>query len=153
MQKITPFLWFNGEAEEAMNHYMSIFPDSSVSSVSRNPPGAPGPEGQVLVASFTLNGQPFTALNGGPAYQFTEAISLMIDCASQEEVDHYWERLSEGGQKGKCGWLKDKFGLSWQVVPSALGRLMSDPAKAGKVMPVMMGMTKLDIAALEAAGQ
>jgi predicted 3-demethylubiquinone-9 3-methyltransferase (glyoxalase superfamily) len=151
MQKITPYLWFDTQAEEAVNFYTSIFQDAEIGSVSRNPPGAPGPEGQVLVMTFSLNGQQFTALNGGPMFKFTEAISLMINCETQEEVDHYWEKLSEGGAKSRCGWLKDKFGLSWQVVPTILGELMSNQKQAGSVMQAMMQMDKLDIAKLKEA--
>jgi len=153
MQKITTFLWFDGQAEEAMNHYMSIFKNSKELSVTRWPKGH-ADEGKVLVASFELDGVPFLALNGGPQYKFTEAISLSIDCKTQEEVDHFWTRLTEGGgEPGPCGWLKDKFGVSWQVVPEQLPRLLGDAdrAKAGRAMNAMMQMGKIDIAAIEAA--
>ena len=153
MQKITTFLWFDGQAEEAMNHYMSIFKNSKELSVTRWPKGH-ADEGKVLVASFELDGVPFLALNGGPQYKFTEAISLSIDCKTQEEVDHFWTRLTEGGgEPGPCGWLKDKFGVSWQVVPEQLPRLLGDAdrAKAGRAMNAMMQMGKIDIAALNRA--
>ncbi|GLQ80173.1 VOC family protein [Mesorhizobium huakuii] len=155
MQKITTFLWFDGQAEEAMNHYMSIFNNSKELSVTRWPKGH-ADEGKVLVASFELDGVPFLALNGGPQYKFTEAISLSIDCKTQEEVDHFWTRLTEGGgEPGPCGWLKDKFGVSWQVVPEQLPRLLGDAdrAKAGRAMNAMMQMGKIDIAKLEEAAK
>jgi predicted 3-demethylubiquinone-9 3-methyltransferase (glyoxalase superfamily) len=156
MQKITTFLWFDGQAEEAMNHYISIFKNSKVLSVTRNGKAGAGPEGSVLVASFELDGVQFLALNGGPHFKFTEAISLSIDCKTQEEVDHFWSKLTEGGgAPGQCGWLKDKFGLSWQVVPKQLPRLIQDPdqAKADRVMGAMMQMTKIDIAKIEEAAK
>ena len=154
MQKITTFLWFDTQAEQAMNHYISIFENSKVLSVTRWPEGHPQ-QGQVLVASFELDGVTFQALNGGPQYKFTEAISLSIDCETQEEVDHFWTRLTEGGEPGPCGWLKDKFGVSWQVVPQQLPRLLQDPdrAKAGRVMDAMMKMGKIEIDKLEAAAK
>ena len=147
MQRITPFLWFDGKAEEAMNFYTAIFKNSKIGNVS------PGPNGSVMVASFELDGLKFTALNGGPQFKFTEAISLYVNCDSQEEVDHYWNKLSEGGQIQQCGWLKDKFGLSWQIIPSALSKLMGDPdrAKANRVMQAMLQMKKIDIAKLQQA--
>lgn len=153
MQKITPFLWFDNQAEEAMEFYVSIFRNSKVHGVSRYGEGGPGPAGSVMMASFELDGQKFMALNGGPMYQFTEAISFMVDCPTQEEVDHLWGKLSEGGEIQRCGWLKDKFGLSWQIVPSILGRLMSDPdpEKSKRVVAAMLEMTKLDIAKLKRA--
>lgn len=151
MQQITPFLWFNNEAEEAVQFYTSIFKNSKVGSMSRYTEAGPGPAGSVMVATFQLNGQDFIALNGGPQFKFTEAVSFVVNCETQDEVDWYWEKLSEGGKKDRCGWLKDKFGLSWQVVPTALGRLMQDKAKAGRVMQAMMQMDKLDIAVLEQA--
>lgn len=153
MQKITPFLWFDNQAEEAMNFYMSIFKNSKVGRVSRYDDGGPGPKGSVMVASFELDGQAFMALNGGPHFKFTEAISLLVNCATQEEVDRLWEKLSVGGAPGQCGWLKDKYGLSWQIVPTVLGELMSgpDPVKSGRVMQAMMQMTKFDIKALQTA--
>jgi len=154
MQKITTFLWFDGQAEEAMNHYVSIFKNSKVLSVTRWPKGH-ALEGSVLVASFELDGVQFQALNGGPQFKFTEAVSLSIDCKTQEEVDHFWSKLTEGGQPSQCGWLKDKFGLSWQVVPEQLPRLLQDPdkAKAGRVMQAMMQMGKIDIAKIEEAAK
>jgi predicted 3-demethylubiquinone-9 3-methyltransferase (glyoxalase superfamily) len=152
MQPITPFLWFNENAEEAINFYVSVFPDSSVGQMMRYGPGGPGPEGSVMTATFRLRGQEFIALNGGPIYSFTEAVSFVISCEDQEEVDHYWNRLTEnGGTPGRCGWLKDRFGLSWQVVPTALPRLLGAGGKAA--MQAMMKMDKLDIAVLEEAGR
>jgi len=144
-QKITPCLWFDGKAEEAAAFYASVFPDSAVTKVT------PGPTGAALVVEFRLAGVRFLALNGGPQFSFTEAISLSVDCRTQAEVDELWEKLSAGGSGGRCGWLKDRYGVSWQIVPSVLPELLSDPATAGRVMPVLMGMTKLDIAALQAA--
>ncbi|MBA4187307.1 MAG: hypothetical protein C0467_04730 [Planctomycetaceae bacterium] len=146
-QKITPFLWFDGQAEEAANFYVSIFPDSAVTNIT------PGPGGVAMVVEFRLAGLQLLALNGGPHFKFNEAISLSIDCHSQAEVDDLWEKLSAGGSKGQCGWLKDKYGLSWQVVPSVLPNLLADadPAKAARVMGAMMQMTKLDIQALQNA--
>jgi len=155
MQKITTFLWFDTQAEEAMNHYISVFKNSKVRSVTRWPEGHPQ-QGQVLVASFELAGVTFQALNGGPQYKFTEAISLSIDCKTQAEVDHFWVRLTEGGgEPGPCGWLKDKFGVSWQVVPEQLPRLLQDPdrARAGRVMDAMVKMGKIDIAKIEEAAK
>jgi predicted 3-demethylubiquinone-9 3-methyltransferase (glyoxalase superfamily) len=153
MQKITPFLWFDDNAEKAMNFYISIFPNSKVLSVTRCGEAGPGPKGTVLVATFQLAGQEFLALNGGPQFKFTEAISFSVDCKTQEEVDELWEKLSEGGEKSRCGWLKDKFGLSWQVNPSILGEMLNDkdPEKAKRVMEAMMQMDKIDIAALKRA--
>src|SRR2546430_31623 len=130
MQKITTFLWFDNQAEEAINFYTSIFKNSKVLSMSRYGEAGPGPKGQVMSATFQLEGQQFMALNGGPQYKFTEAISLYVDCKTQDEVDTLWSKLSEGGEEGPCGWLKDKFGLSWQIVPSVLGELLSDPDPA-----------------------
>jgi predicted 3-demethylubiquinone-9 3-methyltransferase (glyoxalase superfamily) len=153
-QKITTFLWFDNQAEEAMKFYTSLFKNSRITSITRNTPSAPGPEGAVLVGSFELDGQQFTALNGGPAFKFTEAISLVISCDSQDEVDTYWAKLTEnGGQTSQCGWLKDKYGLSWQVTPRILPELLqsSDRAKADRVMAAMMTMSKLDIATLQNA--
>lgn len=144
-QKITPCLWFDGQAEEAVAFYVSIFPDSAVTNVT------PGPGGTALVIEFRLAGASFLALNGGPEFTFNEAISLSIDCRSQAEVDDLWEKLSAGGSSGQCGWLKDKYGLSWQVVPSVLPKLLADPATAGRVMKALMGMTKLDIRTLQDA--
>lgn len=158
-QKITPFLWFDSQAEEAAEFYTSIFSNSKISHVSRY--GEAGKEhhcrepGSAMVVAFELDGQEFTALNGGPMFQFTEAISFQIDCKSQEEVDHFWNHLSAGGpvEAQQCGWLRDKFGVSWQVVPSILGELLGDPdpEKSGRAMEAMMGMKKLDIAALKRA--
>jgi len=153
MQKITTFLWFDQQAEEAMNFYVSLFKNSKVLSVSRYPQGGPMPVGTLMTATFQLDGQEFMALNGGPEFKFTEAISLFVTCETQAEVDHFWDHLSEGGEKSRCGWLKDRFGLSWQIVPTALGELMGDPnpRKAQNVMQAMLQMDKLDIAALQAA--
>lgn len=152
-QKITPFLWFDGQAEEAARFYTSLFPDSAVTGVSRYAEGGPAPAGSVMSASFRLAGLEFIALNGGPHYSFTPAVSFFIHCADQREVDHYWDRLLEGGQAQQCGWVTDRFGLTWQVVPDALGRMLGDkdPRRAGRVMQAMMGMVKLDVAALQAA--
>jgi len=154
MQKITTFLWFDNQAEEAVKFYASIFKDAKIVSETRWPEGGPGPVGSVLVVEFELAGQRFQALNGGPQFKFTEAISLVINCEDQEEVDYYWERLlADGGQESQCGWLKDKYGLSWQVQPRVLIELLGDPdkAKAERVMNAMMQMTKIDIAALKKA--
>ena len=153
MQKITPFLWFNNNAEEAVQFYTSVFQDTKVLNMVRYTAGGPGPEGEVMTVVFQVQGQTFIALNGGPQFQFTEAVSFVVNCESQAEVDHYWEKLSEGGQKSHCGWLKDKFGLSWQVVPTAMSGLLSsqDPERTKRVMETMMKMDKLEIAALEQA--
>lgn len=153
MKQITPFLWFDNQAEEAVNYYISLFKDSKIGQVARYGKEGPGPEGQVMTMSFSLNGQSFTALNGGPQFKFTEAVSFVVNCENQEEVDHYWEGLSAGGEKSQCGWLKDKWGLSWQVVPNALIELLqsSNKEQKSKVMQAMMQMTKLDIAQLKAA--
>jgi len=153
VQKITPFLWFDGQAEEAMNFYVAIFRNSKVGSVTRYGDAGPGPQGSVMTASFELEDQPFTALNGGPRFRFTEAISFVVRCATQEEVDELWERLSEGGETQQCGWLKDRYGLSWQIVPVVLFELMSDPdrEKSRRVMEAMLQMTKIDIAKLRQA--
>ncbi len=153
MQKITPFLWFNDQAEEAMKFYVAIFRNSRIGSVSRYGDAGPGPKGTVMVATFELDGQPFMALNGGPQFTFTPAISFMVNCETQEEVDHYWDKLSEGGATQQCGWLQDKYGLSWQIVPTILGQLMQDkdPAKSQRVMQAMLQMKKLDIAGLQRA--
>ncbi len=153
MQKITPFLWFDNQAEEAMNFYVSIFKNSKVLSVNRYGEGAPAPKGTVMTANFLLDGQEFTALNGGPMFKFSPAISFVVHCETQAEVDEYWAKLSAGGKTNQCAWLDDKFGVSWQIVPNALIELLSDPdpAKAGRVMQAMMQMTKIDIAALQRA--
>ena len=150
MQKITPFLWFDGNAEEAMNFYVSIFKNSMIGSVRRWGDEGPGPKGAVMSATFHLEGQQFFALNGGPQVKFTPAISFFVECATQEEVDELWEKLSEGGQKSQSGWLTDKFGVSWQIIPTALGEMLQDedPSKAARVMQVMQQMQKIDIAAL-----
>jgi len=147
MQKIIPFLWFDGKAEEAMNFYVSIFKNSKVVSVT------PGPNGTVISVTFQLDGQEFMALNGGPQFTFTEAISLFVNCETQQEVDELWEKLSEGGEKGRCGWLKDKYGLSWQIIPSALGEMLrdKDPEKSTRVMQAMFQMDKIDIKTLKQA--
>jgi predicted 3-demethylubiquinone-9 3-methyltransferase (glyoxalase superfamily) len=153
MRKITPFLWFDNNAEEAMNFYTSVFKDSKIGRVSRFPEGAPRPAGTVMTATFELNGQEFIVLNGGPLFKFTEAISFFVNCETQEEVDELWNKLSAGGEPGQCGWLKDKFGLSWQIIPSALGKMLGDkdPAKAKRVMTAMLKMTKLDTVGLKRA--
>jgi len=150
MQKITPFLWFDNQAEEAMNLYVSLFKNSKVLGVSRYGEGGPGPQGTVMTGTFQLDGQEFMALNGGPYFKFTEAISLFVNCETQEEVDELWEKLSDGGEISQCGWLKDRYGLSWQIVPTALGEMLGDPdpKKAQSVMQAMLQMTKIDIAAL-----
>jgi predicted 3-demethylubiquinone-9 3-methyltransferase (glyoxalase superfamily) len=148
MQKITPFLWFDTQAEEAARFYVSVFKNSKIGQISR------GEGGRVMVIGFELDGLKFTALNGGPLYEFTEAISLQVDCADQAEIDDLWNKLTaDGGEPGRCGWLKDRFGLSWQIVPADMGQLVGgdDPAKARQAMKAMMQMGKLDIAALEAA--
>ncbi len=159
MQKITPNLWFDNQAEEAAGFYTSVFKNSEIGTISRY--GKEGydvhhmPEGTALTVAFELEGQPFLGLNGGPVFRFTEAVSFVVQCSDQQEVDYYWEKLTSGGDEKaqQCGWLKDKFGLSWQIVPTALGKLLSDPdrAKAGRVMAAMLQMKKIDIAALETA--
>jgi predicted 3-demethylubiquinone-9 3-methyltransferase (glyoxalase superfamily) len=153
MQKITPFLWFDNNAEEAMNFYVSIFKNSKIVSVSRYGEGGPGPAGSVMTGTFQLEGQEFMALNGGPHFKFTEAISLFVSCETQEEVDELWEKLSEGGQESRCGWLKDKFGLSWQIIPKALGMMLQDKdrEKSKRVMNAMLQMDKIDIKRLKQA--
>lgn len=153
-QKITPFLWFNDNAEEAINFYAGIFQDASITSSSRYGDGAPLPAGTLMSATFELEGLSFMALNAGPHFTFNEAISLFVSCDTQEEVDYYWEKLTAGGgQENPCGWLKDKYGLSWQIIPEALGRLMGDKdrQKAGRVMQAMMGMKKISIKGLQDA--
>jgi predicted 3-demethylubiquinone-9 3-methyltransferase (glyoxalase superfamily) len=153
MQKITPFLWFDNQAEEAMNFYVSIFKNSKVLSVNRYGDGAPAPKGTVMTANFELDGQEFTAFNGGPMFKFSPAISFVVHCETQAEVDEYWAKLSAGGKENQCAWLDDKFGVSWQIVPNVLIELLSDPdpAKAGRVMQAMIQMTKIDIAGLKQA--
>jgi predicted 3-demethylubiquinone-9 3-methyltransferase (glyoxalase superfamily) len=153
MQKISPFLWFDGNAEEAVNFYVSIFKNSKILTVSRYGDSGPGPKGSVMVVKFQLNGQEFFALNGGPTFKFTEAISFLVNCESQQEVDELWEKLTAGGKEIQCGWLKDKYGLAWQIVPTVLGELMADkdPKKAARVMQAMMQMIKIDINKLQQA--
>jgi len=153
MQKIRPFLWFDNQAEEAMNFYVSIFNNSKVGKVSRYGDAGPGPKGTVMSATFQLEGQEFMALNGGPLFHFTEAISFFVDCKTQEEVDDLWGKLTAGGQPSRCGWLKDKFGLSWQIIPSALMEMLQDkdPQKSERVMQAMLQMSKIDIAGLKRA--
>jgi predicted 3-demethylubiquinone-9 3-methyltransferase (glyoxalase superfamily) len=152
MQKISPFLWFNTQGEEAANFYVSIFKNSKITGISRYGDAGPGPKGSVMVVNFQLNGEDFMALNGGPQFTFSQAVSFVVKCETQAEIDTFWEKLSQGGKTEVCGWLKDKFGLSWQVVPTQLSDLMSgDPVRANRVMQAIMKMTKLDIAALEKA--
>ena len=153
-QKITTYLWFDREAEEAANLYTSIFKNSKILNVARYGDAGPGPKGTAMTVNFQLDGQEFIALNGGPMYKFTEAISLLVDCETQEEVDRLWNKLTaDGGEQSMCGWLKDKFGLSWQIIPSALFRLMSDPdpEKSRRVMEAMLQMKKIDVLTLERA--
>ena len=153
LQKIVTNLWFDTESEDAANYYTSIFDDSEVTRISHFMEAGPRPAGMVLTVDFKLAGQQFTAINGGPEFKFTEAISLLVNCESQEEIDRLWETLSEGGEKGQCGWLKDKFGLSWQIVPTVLEEMIADEdkEKANRVMKTMLQMQKLDIKALEEA--
>lgn len=153
MQKITPFLWFDGKAEEAANFYTSIFKNSKVGEIRRYGEAGPGAKGAVMSATFQLEGQEFIALNGGPQFTFSPAISFFVNLETQEEVDELWEKLSEGGKKNRCGWLQDKFGLSWQIIPTALGKLMSDPdrEKSNRVMKAMLQMEKIDIRGLQQA--
>jgi len=153
MQKITPFLWFDGNAEEAMNFYVSIFKNSKVGRISRYGDARPGPKGTVMSVTFQLEGQEFMALNGGPHFSFSPAISFFVSCETQEEVDELWEKLSAGGKKEKCGWLKDKYGLSWQIIPATLGQLMQDkdPERSKRVMNAMLQMDKIEIKKLKQA--
>jgi predicted 3-demethylubiquinone-9 3-methyltransferase (glyoxalase superfamily) len=153
--KITPCLWFDTQGEEAATFYTSIFPNSKIVDVARYGDAGPRPAGTVMTVLFELDGQRFLALNGGPEFTFSEAVSFQVDCATQEEVDHYWDSLSDGGEEGPCGWLKDRFGLSWQIVPSALPRLLSDPdrEKSQRVMAAMLGMKKIEIDELERAAE
>src|SRR5215510_10968491 len=153
MQKISPFLWYNDNAEEAVNFYVSIFKNAKILAVARYGDSGPGPKGSVMTINFQIEGQEFIALNGGPHFMFNEAISFSVDCEAQEEIDELWEKLSEGGQKSQCGWLKDKFGLSWQVNPGILGEMLSDkdPEKSKRVMEAMLQMDKIDIKALKQA--
>jgi predicted 3-demethylubiquinone-9 3-methyltransferase (glyoxalase superfamily) len=153
MQKITPFLWYDGKAEEAVNFYVSIFKNSKVVSMARYGDAGPGPKGSVMTAAFQLEGQDFVALNGGPQYKFTPAISFVVNCETQEEVDNLWEKLSAGGKKDRCAWLTDKFGVSWQIVPTILSKLLGDkdPEKAKRVMQAMLQMDRIDISLLQKA--
>jgi predicted 3-demethylubiquinone-9 3-methyltransferase (glyoxalase superfamily) len=153
MQKITPFLWFDDKAEEAMNFYVSVFKNSKIVRVSRYGEAGPGPKGTVMSATFQLDGQDFFALNGGPQFTFTPAISFFVNCETQQEVDELWDKLSEGGERGRCGWLKDKYGLSWQIIPSVLGKMLQDKVaeKTKRVMQAMLQMDKIDIERLRQA--
>jgi predicted 3-demethylubiquinone-9 3-methyltransferase (glyoxalase superfamily) len=153
MQKITPFLWFNDNAEEAANLYVSIFKNSKIGNITRYGDAGPGPKGSAMSVTFQLEGQDFYALNGGPKFPFTPAISLFVNCYSQEEVDQLWDKLSAGGRKDRCGWLQDKFGLSWQIIPTELGKMLGDkdPEKAKRVMQAMLKMDKIDIKKLKQA--
>ena len=153
MQTITPFLWFNGKAEEAMQFYVSVFKNSKIGSVTRYGEAGPGPKGSVMTATFKLGGQEFVALNGGPQFKFTEAISFVVNCETQKEVDELWEKLSEGGEEGRCGWLKDKYGLSWQIVPSILVKMLQDKdaETSQRVMKAMLQMNKIDTQRLKQA--
>src|ERR1700730_10338847 len=153
MQKITPCLWFNNNGEEAMNFYVSLFKDSQILSINRNGDGGPGPKGTMLSGTFQLNGQEFMALNDGPQFPFTEGISFFVNCEDQQEVDELWSKLTDGGEESQCGWLKDKYGLSWQIIPTALGEMWSDkdPAKSGRAMQAMLQMQKIDIKRLKEA--
>ena len=155
MPQITPFLWFNDNAEEAVNFYVSIFKDAKILEVARYGEAGPGPKGSVMTMKFRLNGLEFAALNGGPHFTFTPAISFVVNCENQAEVDHHWDKLLEGGKPMQCGWLTDKYGLSWQITPTILPKLLQDkdPAKAKRVMEAMMKMVKLDIPTLEAAAK
>jgi len=152
-QRITTFLWFDGKAEEAAKHYTSIFKNSKILDVARFGEAGPGPKGSVMTVRFQLDGQEFVALNGGPQFKFTEAISLMVNCETQKEVDEYWSQLVAGGQESQCGWLRDKYGLSWQVVPTVLSKMLQDkdPQRSKRVMEAMLRMKKIDIAGLERA--
>ena len=153
MPRIIPNLWFDTQAEEAAEFYVSVFPNSRVVEVSRYTEAGPGPAGSVMVVDFELAGQPFTAINGGPQFPFTEAVSLLVECADQAEIDHYWDALTAGGEEVQCGWLKDRFGFSWQVCPAGMGEVLNDPdpERARRAVEAMFGMKKLDVAALRAA--
>jgi predicted 3-demethylubiquinone-9 3-methyltransferase (glyoxalase superfamily) len=152
--KIKPFLWFETQAEEAAKFYTSVFRNSSIDQVARRPKGVPGEEGEVMLVAFRLEGQAFLALNGGPQFKHSEAFSLLVECADQAEIDYFWDKLtSGGGQPVQCGWLKDRFGVSWQVVPQDIGRFFKDAKKAERVMAAVMQMVKLDLAAMEAAAK
>jgi predicted 3-demethylubiquinone-9 3-methyltransferase (glyoxalase superfamily) len=153
MPRITPNLWFDTQGQEAAEFYVSVFPNSEITNITYYNEAGPGPAGSVVTVDFVLDGQPFTAINGGPHFSFDEAVSLLINCADQDEVDYYWTKLSEGGEEGQCGWLKDRYGLSWQVCPKGLGELLSDPnrSRAERATRAMLGMKKIDLAALHAA--
>jgi predicted 3-demethylubiquinone-9 3-methyltransferase (glyoxalase superfamily) len=153
MEKITPFLWFDSNAEEAANYYVSLFKNSKILGMSRYGDSGPGPKGSVLTVQFQLEGKEFTALNGGPTFKFTEAISLVVKCKDQEEIDTFWEKLSAGGEKSQCGWLKDKYGLSWQIVPAELSDMLMDQdvQRTDRVMKEILTMTKLDLARMKQA--
>ena len=154
MPRITPNLWFDSEAEEAAEFYVSVFPNSRITATTHYPEGGHPPAGSVLTVEFVLDGQEYTAINGGPMFTFSEAISLLVNCADQQEIDYYWAKLTEGGEESMCGWLKDRYGLSWQVVPADWVDMLNgaDPARAQRMMQAMFGMKKLDVAALRAAG-
>jgi predicted 3-demethylubiquinone-9 3-methyltransferase (glyoxalase superfamily) len=155
MQKIKPYLWFDNQAEEAANHYVSIFKNSKITDVQRYGDAGPGTPGSVMIIGFELDGQEFVALNGGPMFTFTEAISFYVDCENQDEVDELWARLCEGGEPGQCGWLKDRYGVSWQIIPKQIGELLQqpDPEKASRVMQAMLGMQKIDVQGLADAAK
>ncbi|MFZ4522719.1 MAG: VOC family protein [Bacteroidales bacterium] len=155
MKKITPCLWFDHQLEEAITFYAAIFPDSEIINISRYPEGTPDLAGKALTAMFRIAGQEFIGLNGGPMFKFTEAVSFSVDCKNQEEIDYYWKKLSEEGEESQCGWLKDRFGLSWQVVPTSLGELLynPDPEKAQRAMQALFQMRKIDIETLKQAGR
>ena len=155
MPRITPNLWFDTESEEAAEFYVSVFPNSEITTVTRYGEAGPREAGMVLTVEFVLDGQEYVAINGGPQFSFSEAISLMVNCADQDEVDYYWGALSEGGEEGPCGWLKDRYGLSWQVCPAGMAELLNDPdqARGQRAMKAMLGMSKIDLAALQAAAQ
>jgi predicted 3-demethylubiquinone-9 3-methyltransferase (glyoxalase superfamily) len=153
MQKITPFLWFDKNAEDAAKFYTSIFKSSKIAKIARYGDAGPGPKGSVMTVEFELNGEQFIALNGGPEFKFTEAISFVVNCESQEEIDYFWQKLTAGGKEVQCGWLKDKFGLSWQIVPTAISKMLTDPdpAKSQRVMKAMLEMIKIDLPTLQRA--
>jgi len=153
MPKTTPCLWFDTQAEEAAEFYTSVFPNSKITDITRYGPAGPGPEGSVMTVSFVLDGQDYVGLNGGPEFTFSEAISFQVSCGSQEEVDEYWSRLTDGGQEGPCGWLKDRYGLSWQIIPTALPQLLADPdpKRSQRAMQAMLQMKKIDIGELQRA--
>jgi predicted 3-demethylubiquinone-9 3-methyltransferase (glyoxalase superfamily) len=151
MPRITPNLWFDTQGLEAAEFYVSIFPNSAVTDVTHYTESGPGPTGEVLTVDFMLDGQKYTAINGGPQFTFDEAVSLLIECKDQDEIDYYWEKLTDGGQESQCGWLKDKFGFSWQVCPEGMNEALHDPERADRMMTAILGMVKIDIAALQAA--